>query len=69
MFPRVAFGSDAESMGSVPSVRILINISSGPVEWTERLLEQEALLPALLRLSDVRTAHRAVAKVRLSKIL
>lgn len=52
-------------MGSVPCVRILINISSGPAEWTERLLEQQALLPALLRLSDVHTAHRAVAKVML----
>ena len=61
----VAFELDAESMESVPCVRTLINISSGPVEWTESLLEQEALLPALLRLSDVRTAHRAVAKVRM----
>ena len=62
---RVAFGSAAESMESVPCVRILINIASGPVEWAASLLEQEALLPALVRLSNVHTAHRAVAKVPL----
>lgn len=51
------------AMTTVPCVRVLVNISSGPVEWQQSLLTQSLFLPALVPLSDISAAQRGVVKV------
>lgn len=60
----VASSASAAAMSTVPCVRVLVNISSGPLQWLEALFALPALLPALALLSDVNAAQKAVAKVR-----
>lgn len=62
-FVRVTCTAQPFSVGSVPCLRVLVNLCSGPSEWVECILRQEALLPALLPLCDVHNAHRTVVKV------
>jgi hypothetical protein len=58
----VATASDPSSVDTVPCIRTLVNLSSGPVEWVDLFVQESTLLGILVELCDISKAHKSVAK-------
>lgn len=57
----VATASDPSSVDTIPCIRTLVNLSSGPVEWVDLFVQESTLLGILIALCDISKAHKSVA--------